>query len=130
MNYTLICYRPNADDYCMGCHMGSSDSTHEIYYSKDREFIAAMWATCLVEDQFKDQDEAEWEITLLIDGIEPTDIDVTNKFVKDATVLFKERCKIRRENTERENDLIRRNQAEELKKQELNELQRLTTKYS
>lgn len=44
MNYTLIGYKPDSSDYCMGCHMASYDSEHFVICSKDEEHVSTVWA--------------------------------------------------------------------------------------
>lgn len=72
MRYTVICYRPDGVDTCMGCTMETSSSEFEIHVEKSVDAAGLRMA----EKQFKNQDEnrglavQDWELTLLIDGAE------------------------------------------------------------
>lgn len=71
--FSLICYRPDCDDYCRGCYMGGSGSEFELVTSTDRGDIVRTWERKLYADYEARNDRAiaGWEVTLLIDGREP-----------------------------------------------------------
>jgi len=70
MNLTIIAYRPNGDDYCMGCHMGSSDSGLDIIPIYDISEASERVSRYLFENMIKDLEYEDSEITLLFDGQE------------------------------------------------------------
>jgi hypothetical protein len=75
MNFTLLYYRANADDYCKGCHMSSTDSEFGYLWSDVESEIAEKWGALLFEDaDLLERGEHRgldyWDITLLIDGMD------------------------------------------------------------
>lgn len=70
MNYTLIAYKPDSDDYCMGCEMARYRSDHRVICSEDPAAIALAWAE--VETTKLAHGEAGYECTLLLNGEEVT----------------------------------------------------------
>ena len=70
MNLTIIAYRPNGDDYCMGCHMGSSTSDLDIIQIYDISEASERISHYLFENMIKDLEYEDYEITILFDGQE------------------------------------------------------------
>lgn len=124
MNYTLICYKPATYDHCSGI----TESEHEIYCSTKEASIIDSLAECLAADHFQEMDEADWETTLLIDGVEAQN-DYFVDLLSKAHSVKREKIATQLEATKRFNQDIKRKQAEKQKQDELDELQRLTTKY-
>lgn len=76
--FTLIAYRPNGDDYCMGCHMGSSDSELEITYHDSTDSLAEAYLK-IKKQEFQDRKDREiskYEYTILSNGRDIFDISV------------------------------------------------------
>lgn len=92
--YTLIAYRPNGDDYCMGCHMGSSSSEHSITYHKDIQALAEKYLE-FKKQEFDDRNDREimgYEYTILCEGQDIYDInpDFHKEVFDELTRLTKE----------------------------------------
>lgn len=92
--YTLIAYRPNGDDYCMGCHMGSSSSEFEITYHRDIETLAERYLV-IQKQMFDDRNDREvmaYEFTVLCEGQDIYDInpDFHKEVLDELTRLTKE----------------------------------------
>lgn len=125
MQLTIIGYRPNNDEYACGCHVGSSDSDFQIYYPKSKVSAIKDLANILFDDMCDDCDDAPYEITILIDGIEPSNkeqMDIVENVMEQAKIraneLFTEH---QRKNDERK----RRIKEEEAKKQRERDLKQL-----
>lgn len=71
MNYTLIAYKPNNDDYCMGCHMASFSSDFELFCTTSEEELLDKWLDIRKAERQFDEHEAKYEITILFNGIDP-----------------------------------------------------------
>lgn len=128
MNLTLICYRPNHDDVCMGCHMGSSDSEIDITYSTNSELIVDTWAGHICEEHFYDQDYSSWEYTLLLNG-KPAFGGYTLNLQSIALTKAKLLINNRNEEIKKENEERRRAEFEQRVNEELAEFERLKEKF-
>lgn len=69
-NLTLIAYKPSGESYCRGCLMDRYNSNHSITIGSPEE-IVARWGHLLFENTVMDKQEPEYEITLLINGLDP-----------------------------------------------------------
>ena len=97
--YALVAYRPNGDDYCMGCHMGSSSSELSITYHKDIETLAEKYLE-IQKQEFEDRNDREimaYEYTVLCEGQDIFDInpefhtevfEELNRLTKEDTVMW------------------------------------------
>lgn len=68
MNFTLIHYLSNGDDYCMNCHMGSSSSDFGVFFFVKIEDIIAKYAALLMEEAVEKDVYGTHEYIVLIDG--------------------------------------------------------------
>ena len=68
---TLVCYRPNGEDYFRGHVEHRTDSQFQLYHSFDEQDIIEYWAEKLFKDYKSKRGTADWKIKLLIDGREP-----------------------------------------------------------
>ena len=70
-NITILAYRANYDDYCRGCHMGSSDSNFEYNSFTSADAAATYIADFMFEDYINKDDltMGDYEITILFDGV-------------------------------------------------------------
>ncbi len=136
MHLTVIAYRPNGDDYCRGCHMGSSDSDFEIYHTVEHDTAAINIARFLCEDKIKalehDYEIEDYEITVLTDGQEPSELGnevLVEQIMRAAELraeeLFKE-YKIKKEQRE---DEKRENKEAEQREKDLKQLAKLQEQY-
>lgn len=76
--FTLIAYRPNGSDSCMGCHMGSSDSELEITYHGSTDSLSEAYLK-IRKQEFQDRNEREissYVYTILCNGRDILDISV------------------------------------------------------
>lgn len=67
--YTLIAYKPDSTDTCMGCLMANYSSDFEGFTSPDASAIARRWAKLLKRNEALEHGESGFDISLLIDGI-------------------------------------------------------------
>ena len=70
--YTILAYKPDSSDYCMGCHVASYSSGFEYYYTEDRGEAVKFIAGKLVNNKHMDNNEDGYEITILMNGAEPS----------------------------------------------------------
>jgi len=83
MNITIIAYREDHEEISMGHCIGGSGSDFSINYTSNEEEAAYYVASYLFEDHTKDYNEAEYDITILIDGI-PAHSIMVNRIYKLA----------------------------------------------
>ena len=97
MNITIIHYRPNGSDSCMGCHMGSSDSDFSIYTAESEDDAAASIANRLEEDSKSDREYCCWESHILLNGLtedeEEYDYKIHRSIFKKAEEMFNDKVK-------------------------------------
>ena len=66
MNYLILAYKRDNDDYCMGCHMASYSSNFQYLNTNDREKAIRFLVDKI---NFKGDDrEAGYRFTIFIDG--------------------------------------------------------------
>jgi len=70
IHLTIVQYRSNGSDYCMGCLMDSSDSDFEISHTTDLDEAARIIGQRAFEDKTSDREYASWDITILQNGLE------------------------------------------------------------
>jgi hypothetical protein len=77
MIFNIIAYRPNGDDYCRGCHMGSSDSQLETFHTEDVSKAAEFVAKKKFEDHINTEREVcNHDFIIILDGrVMHNDID-------------------------------------------------------
>lgn len=68
---TLIAYKSSSEDYYGGYCYGRSESAHRVFFSTSPEAVAEVWAEVLTEP--REGWEAEYEVTLLVNGAPPTE---------------------------------------------------------
>jgi hypothetical protein len=148
--YTIVAYRQNSHYSRRQCVMGSSSSDFEMHFCDGFEEAVAIGAAYRVKDGDRDEAYAEWEVHLLVDGMDEDAWWRTDpEYVPDTTWdaferLTKEKCaadlrerarrkeetdlaeKLERERLSAEAALVERRVAEE---RERAELKRLTEKY-
>lgn len=67
--YTLIAYKPDASDYCRGCHMASYSSNFEMAHGARLADLSAFWKRIQHTDLKSERGDSAHELTLLINGI-------------------------------------------------------------
>lgn len=136
MNYTLIGYKPDSSDYCMGCHMTSYDSEHFIICSKDEEHVSTVWADNISPELRSG--EACFRITILFNGLELHQHDDTaiveiEKRLTALEALVEKKVAQNKALQEAEKNkkllLQKESEAELQRQKDLNELQRLKKLY-
>ncbi len=73
MIFTIMAYKQDNIDTCMGCVVGRYDSDFQWKSTTDEAEVTQFIASILVEDSQLDHYECEHEITFLIDGEEYPD---------------------------------------------------------
>jgi len=68
--YTVLAYRENSLDSCRGCVIERSDSAFDFGCFQNIEDAAAYWAQKRRENHTSEQRFAEWQLTLLVDGLD------------------------------------------------------------
>ena len=129
MNFLVVSYKPNSDDYCRGCHMASYSSAFEqnIYKTEDEvvEHIAKLDAEEL------DCGEEGYEHTIYVWDAENKEI--TELYETDIYSRADAEAKARIENREaaKKAEKIAKQAAAQAKKEqeERDELERLKAKY-
>ncbi len=74
MNYTIIAYKPSNTDYCRGCLMASYSSKFDLICTDDREEAIQFIVNKHKANEKHESREADYDITLLINGKEPAGI--------------------------------------------------------
>jgi hypothetical protein len=131
--YTLVAYRENGNDYCRGCHMGSSDSDFGMEFTEDLTHLQNMYAEYLKMDVDAEDDRAVqlWELTILVDGKDlyfedGTLLESITDGAKNIAKLYKEGKALKAA----ADALLKQQQAAERKRQhDLAELARLQCQY-
>ena len=142
MNYTIIGYREDKDDYCMSCYMGgvSSDFTLRTPHSFD-DAVKQYAELEMAEDSVVPDLNIDnsWELTILFDGREYPPVEFDYLYDRFFEMVEKQKENIRaereeekrleeqRQAAEREAAAVR--EAVETKARELRELWRLQEKY-
>ena len=70
--YTILAYKPDSSDYCMGCHMASYSSGFEYHCTEDRAEAVKFIGKLVDNNKHMDSHEVGYEITILINGAEPS----------------------------------------------------------
>ncbi len=70
MHLTIIQYRSDGEDTCMGCSMGSSGSDFEINHTTDPEEAASIITNRMLQDTDSGSEYAGWEIVILQNGFD------------------------------------------------------------
>jgi hypothetical protein len=96
-NYTIIAYRPNYTDMCRGCVVGRSSSEHEISFFETLEDAAKKGAEYEIWNEEKDTEYDDWEITLLIDGIDSDTWWLDRSWPCEETDPFETFCDLKRD---------------------------------
>ncbi len=120
---TLIAYRPNGADYCMGCKMDSSESEHEVSFHYNTQEAGAKLATYHFADYEQRNDRAvyDWEITILYKGEESEEMAgyVERDAKADTKNLIaeyeKSLTKIKHERQQKDHDFTRARELRQLK---------------
>ena len=86
MNYTLIAYKPNNDDYCMGCHMASYSSDFELFHTIDKQELVNKWLSIHQQERSHDDRECGYDITILVNG-QPLEKVNYDEFLRLKTVV-------------------------------------------
>ncbi len=71
MNYTIIAYKPSNSDYCRGCLMASYSSEFDMLCTDERDEAVQFIVAKHKANKGHEYREADYDITLLIDGKEP-----------------------------------------------------------
>jgi hypothetical protein len=74
MNYTIIAYKPSNTDYCRGCFMASYSSEFDMLCTDDRGEAVQFIVDKHKANEKHESREADYDITLLIDGKEPAGV--------------------------------------------------------
>lgn len=82
--YTLIAYKPDASDYCMGCHMASYSSDFEMAHGTSLAALAPTWKRILHADHNSEQGDAGYELNLLINGVPLSDIPSEKAWLEEG----------------------------------------------
>lgn len=69
-NYTIVAYRPNHVDLCRNCVVGTTNSEIEFGFFSDLFAAAVHAAGYTKRPEEADSSYADWEITLLVDGLD------------------------------------------------------------
>ena len=125
--YLLLCYRPDYDDYCRGCHMGSSTSEFDYFRYEQLEDAAKKAAALDVENKHKEITFDNWEVTLLVRGDDPTE-DESNDFSELRANHFVALDAVKCEETAASNQRESEKTRAKLEASELYELRRLPEK--
>lgn len=130
--YTLVAYRENGNDYCRGCHMGSSDSDFGMEFTESLNHLQTMYAEYLKKD-VDDEDSREvmlWDLTILRDGKDLyDDHDVYNAVVEGARNIAKAYKEAKALRLAEEKFLKQQQAAERKRQSDLAELARLQSQY-
>ena len=75
VTYTVVVYRPDEDDYCMGCYMGGVSSDFDLQVYNDLKGASKYVAERKMEDPRAENKHIchEWEIYVLFNGLEKCD---------------------------------------------------------
>jgi hypothetical protein len=68
--YTIVAYRENSHYSRRQCIMGSSPSDFEMHFCDSFEEAVAVGAGYRVKDADRDEAYAEWDVRLLVDGMD------------------------------------------------------------
>jgi hypothetical protein len=68
--YTIVAYRQNSHYSRRQCVMGSSASDFEMHFCDGFEEAVAIGAAYRVKDADRDEAYAEWDVHLLVDGMD------------------------------------------------------------
>lgn len=85
--YTLIAYKPDASDYCMGCHMASYSSDFEMAHGASLAALAPAWKRALHADHNSESGDASYELNLLINGVPLSDIPTEKAWLEEGMDL-------------------------------------------
>jgi len=70
MNYTILAYKPDSDDYCMGCVRARYSADFEYRCTESREEAVKFIIEKLKANKKMEFNESGYEITILINGKE------------------------------------------------------------
>lgn len=148
--YTIVAYRPNSHYSRRQCVMGTSPSDFELHFCDTFEEAVDVGASYLLKDADRDEEFADWELHLLVDGMDEdawwrTDPDYVRDTIWDQFArLSKEKCQAdlrERASRKAEEELAKRQEHERIsaeaaaveqrltEERERAELRRLTEKY-
>ena len=123
MSYLAVCYKPNSDDYCRGCHMASYDSEHHTRVLEEEELIDFI-SDLLAQPLDCGEKGFEYEIYLPWGEFETTD-----EFDKRIEEEAKKKIKAREEFEKEQAEQKKRLESARQKRQELETLRKLKEKY-
>ena len=132
--YTVIAYKPDSNDYCMGCHMASYSSDMQWLSSENEEEVAQFIAEFIKKNHFSECGEDNYEFTYLYNGLEnPYDEDSDScpfdDILKDAELLAKDKIK-QQEEKDREYKILQEKQKqEEIRQREYQKYLKLQEKF-
>jgi hypothetical protein len=84
-HFTIIAYKSDSTDTCMGCLMASWSSDFEMSFATTEEDAAIAWAD--IEDKKLEDREGGYEITLLINGLDYQHDYLEGKMMKNWNCL-------------------------------------------
>lgn len=73
LNYTLVAYKENSDDYCRGCVMARYDSDFEYLTTQSEEELISWWASYKTMNAFMEYNESGYGFFFFINGIHSDD---------------------------------------------------------
>lgn len=126
-NYTVIAYRPDGDDYCMGCLMGRSSSDFELLCTEDGSEVIKLISNLLVRNHFAELAVSSYIITLLKNGIEQYESD--SQYFVEAKLIADIKIKQKIEKAEKEKQEALKTQQSIKENYERNQLAELQEKY-
>jgi hypothetical protein len=137
MNYLVIAYKPDSDDYCRNCLMASYPSDFEIRnFVYDPEYDDAnsddyrrrcaleSYAEFLSRNEFMQCNEVGYEVFIYADGI-----DVTHEFTNEAELLSKELIEKEKQRLQYEKQVKEERERARKEEYERKELERLQQKF-
>jgi hypothetical protein len=77
VNYTVIGYKPDSADTCLGCVMERYDSAHVLFLTTDELDFVEKWAELLFKNLIRKHGESAYEITVLVNGEDLHDLPDT-----------------------------------------------------
>lgn len=126
MNYTLLAYKPDSDDYCRGCVMARYSADFKWQTSANPAEIVEAAAQLMMENKFMDTSEAGYELTLLENGVE----DDTDDLLGQARVKAEGLVAARKERERQEKEVAQQRAARAAQALEREQYEKLKAKFA